>query len=104
MFHHARVPVIVLYPNGRFATANEAARKEYGYSLEELLRIRIHDLIVDPRDVDRDLRLAENGTADLERRRHRRKDGSVLWVLPAASAMTFFGERYVVSVLQNVTA
>jgi two-component system, NtrC family, sensor kinase len=103
MFHGARVPMIVLYPDGRFVAANEAARQQYGYSLEELLMYRIHDLIVDDRDVYRDLHLADQGVP-VERRRHRRKDGSVLWVLPAPCPMTLCGERYIVSVLQDVTA
>jgi PAS domain S-box-containing protein len=104
MFHGARVPIIVLYLDGRFAAANDAACKQYGYSLEELLTLRIHDLIVGDRDVDRDLRLVTEGEAELERRKHRRKDGSVLWVIPAACSMTLGGEPYIVSVLQNVTA
>jgi PAS domain S-box-containing protein len=103
MFHGARVPMIVLHPDGRFVAANEAACQQYGYTLEELLFLRIHDLIVDDCDVDRDFGLAEQGVP-VERRRHRRKDGSFLWVQPAPYPTTLCGERYIVSVLQDVTA
>jgi PAS domain S-box-containing protein len=104
MFDAARVPIFVIRPDGRFAAVNDVAIRQYGYGLEEFLEMRVHDLILDPRDVDRDLRLVEQGPWDLERRRHQRKDGSVLWALPMASPMTLLGERYVVSIPQDVTA
>jgi len=75
LFHGARVPVIVLQPDGSFVAANAAAILQYGYSLDELLELKVHDLIIDDRDVDRDLRLAAAGATSLDRRRHRRKDG-----------------------------
>jgi PAS domain S-box-containing protein len=104
MFHGARVPIIALRPAGHFVAANEVAIRQYGYSLEELLERRIHDLIVEPHDVDGDLRLVERGVSDLQRRMHRRKDGTLLWVLPAPSPMTLCGEPYIVSVPQDITA
>jgi PAS domain S-box-containing protein len=105
LFKGTRVPMIVLHPDGAFAAANDVAIRQYGYSLEELLTRRIHDLIVDARDVDADLgRVGRSEALTLERRRHRRKDGTTLWVVPAASTMTLCGEPYIVSVLQDVTA
>jgi PAS domain S-box-containing protein len=90
LFQAARVPIIVLHLDG---------------SLEELLSRKIHDLVIDERNVDEDLRLVSTDPlVPLARRRHRRKDGSVLWVVPAASRMTLCGEPYIVSVLQDVTA
>jgi PAS domain S-box-containing protein len=104
-FQGARVPVIVVHPDGSFAAANDVAIRQYGYSLEELLDLRIHDLVIDERDVDEDLRLAAQAhEVPLDRRRHRKKDGSSLWVVPAANPMTICGETYIVSVLQDVTA
>jgi PAS domain S-box-containing protein len=105
LFKGARVPIIVLYPDGTFAAANDIAIGQYGYSLEELLARRIHDLIVDARDVDADLeRVGRSEDMTFERRRHRRKDGTTLWVVPAATTMIVCGEPYIVSVLQDVTA
>ena len=105
LFTSARVPIIVLYPDGAFAAANDRTLQQYGYSLEELLVLRIHDLIVDERNVDLDLeRVGHNESGELARRRHRRKDGSILWIVPAANTMILCGEPYVVSVLQDVTA
>jgi two-component system, NtrC family, sensor kinase len=105
LFQGARVPVIVLYADGSFAAANDLAIAQYGYTLDELLTLRIHDLIIDDRDVDRDLRMvARSEQTPLDRRRHRKKDGGVVWVVPAASQMTILGEPYIVSVLLDVTA
>jgi two-component system, NtrC family, sensor kinase len=105
LFHGARVPIIVLYPDGSFAAANDRAIAQYGYTLDELLQRRIHDLILDDRDVDRDLRLAAQAEGvTIDRRRHKKKDGGVVWVVPAASQMTILGEPYIVSVLLDVTA
>jgi PAS domain S-box-containing protein len=105
LFESTRVPIIVLYLDGTFAAANDVAVRQYGYTLDELLARRIHDLIVDDRDVDLDLeQVGRTEPMTLERRRHRRKDGTILWVVPAASIVTVCGDPYVVSVLQDVTA
>lgn len=104
-FESARVPVIVVDGEGRFVSANDAALSQYGWSLEELLGMRIHDLIATPRpQVAQDLRRAMRGDPHtLDRRPHRRKDGSVVWVVPRAGPIEVLGERYIVSALQDVT-
>jgi PAS domain S-box-containing protein len=105
LFDGARLPIIVLLPgDGRFVAANAVAVRQYGYSLEELLELRIQDLIVGEHDVANDFEMVVRGEGSLKRRRHRRKDGSLLWVLPAAGPMILSGERHVVSVPQDVTA
>jgi len=63
-----------------FLTSNKAARAAYGYSEEEFLQMRVDDLEA-PRDDDADpviesIALSAGG----RRMRHRRKDGSTLWV------------------------
>jgi PAS domain S-box-containing protein len=104
-FVESRVPVIVVSPDGRFVTANRAAIDQYGYSLEELLGLRIHD-IVDPTygEVDADLRIVQARHTALGRRPHRRKDGTKFWVVPTAGPLVVDEESLVVSVLTDVTA
>jgi PAS domain S-box-containing protein len=104
-FEHARVPVIVVDGEGRFVAANDAALGQYGWSLEELLEMRIHDFMAAPRpELPQDLERAMRGDpAMLQRRAHRRRDGSVLWVVPRAGPVEVHGERYIVSALQDVT-
>jgi len=105
-FEQARVPVLVLEPNGRFATANDAALKEYGYRLEELLELGIHDLMARPRpELAAELRRAYcNDPRPLERRAHRRKDGSTFWVAPVGGMQSVDGQSFIMSIQQDVTA
>jgi PAS domain S-box-containing protein len=104
-FEHARVPVIVVDGEGRFASANDAALAQYGWSLDELLEMRIHDVMAAPwpelaQDLDRAMR---GDAAMLQRRAHRRRDGSIAWVVPRAGPVEVLGESYIVSALQDVT-
>jgi PAS domain S-box-containing protein len=105
-FEATRAPVIALREDGAFVSANEAALAQYGYALEEFVRMRIHDLIAAPRpELAEDLAHAMRGdAAPLERRQHRRKDGSTLWVVPTAGPVEVDGERLIVSVLKDVSA
>jgi PAS domain S-box-containing protein len=105
-FENARVPVIVVEPDGQFVTANGAALAQYGWSLDELVYMRIHDLMATPRpELPRDLeRASREELAPLERRLHRRKDGSVVWVVPRAGPLQVQGKTLIVSVLQDVSA
>ena len=104
LFRETTVPVIALGGDGAIVAANEATIGQYGYTIDELLVMRVHDLIADGRAIDGDLARAfrEHG-APFERRPHRRKNGSVLWVVPNAGPITLDGETYVVSVLKDVT-
>jgi PAS domain S-box-containing protein len=105
-FENARVPVIVVEPDGDFVTANGAALDQYGWSLDELVYMRIHDLMATPRpELTRDLeRASREDFAPLDRRLHRRKDGSVVWVVPRAGPVQVHGKTLIVSVLQDVSA
>ena len=105
LFEKTRVPVIAIATCGEFVAANDAAVEQYGYSLAELLELRVHDLQASPRNIDGDLAHAHrNEEAPLERRPHRRKDGSILWVAPTAGPIDAEGLALVVSVLKDVTA
>ncbi len=109
LFVETAVPIIAVGPDGRFAAANRAAIRQYGYTLDELLGKRIHDLVADGwplEKIDDDLQRAAGGTshASLERRPHKRKDGSLLWVVPSAGAQLVDGTRLIVSIITDVTA
>jgi PAS domain S-box-containing protein len=106
LFAETRIPVIALTQGGAFVSANAAALAQYGWSLEELLRMNIRDLMAfDYPSLDADLADAfAGGAAPLNRRPHRRRDGSVLWVIPTAGPIVVDGETLIVSVLKDVTA
>jgi PAS domain S-box-containing protein len=106
LFAETRIPVIALTRAGHFIAANAAAIAQYGWSLEELLQMNIGDILAGHYPaLDDDLGHAYLGTPEaLGRRPHRRKDGSVLWVVPTAGPITVDGETIIVSVLKDVTA
>ncbi len=105
LYASARMPIVVLRPTGQFVAANPAALARYGFSIEELRSMRIHDFVAEKRDVDADLACAMKGTpVPLTRRPHRTKDGTILSVLPSAFPMTIDGESVLVSFLQDVTS
>jgi two-component system NtrC family sensor kinase len=106
LFAETRIPVIALTRGGAFVSANAAALEQYGWSLEELLRMNIRDLLaLDYPSLESDLADAIAGTpGPLNRRPHRRKDGSVLWVVPTAGPIEVDGQTLIVSVLKDVTA
>jgi two-component system NtrC family sensor kinase len=106
LFAETKIPVIALSRGGAFVGANAAAIAQYGWSLEELLRMNIRDFLAgDYPALDADLAGAyTDASTPLQRRPHRRKDGSVLWVVPTAGPIEVEGETLVVSVLKDVTA
>ncbi|MGH7294749.1 MAG: PAS domain-containing protein, partial [Polyangiaceae bacterium] len=105
-FVNARVPVIVVEPSGQLVSANDAALAQYGYSLGEMAAMHIRDFMAGPRpELPADLAHATRGDpGPLDRRPHRRKDGSVLWVVPVAGPQIIEGATLIVSTLQDVTA
>jgi PAS domain S-box-containing protein len=72
--------VLLLDENGRILEANDRAASTYGYSVEELMRLSIQDLL-DPSQLpdypDRIQNLLAHGSAVFESV-HRRKDGSLI--------------------------
>ena len=106
LFAEARIPVIALTRAGAFVAANGATIAQYGWSLEELLRMSINDLLAaEYPALEDDLGSAFAGAwTPLNRRPHRRKDGSVLWVVPTAGPIEVEGETLIVSILKDVTA
>jgi PAS domain S-box-containing protein len=105
LFSAARMPIVVLRRTGEIVGANAATTRTYGYSREELLERRIHDLNARPRDVEGEIGLAmKDAPPTLARRPHRTRDGAMLSVLPSAFPIVFEGMDLLVSFLQDVTS
>jgi PAS domain S-box-containing protein len=104
-FQAAVVPIVVLDPDARFASANEAAIRQYGYSLEELVAMQVKDLHVQAFDKVPEViaRVMSGEKVQFGRRAHQRRDGSVVWVIPKPSHVNVEGEELVVSLLHDVT-
>jgi PAS domain S-box-containing protein len=104
-FEAAVVPIVVLDRNAAFASANSASVSQYGYSLEELVDMQVKDLHAQAFDGVPEAigRVLSGEQVPFGRRAHRRKDGSIVWVIPRPSPVFVEGEDLVVSVLQDVT-
>ncbi len=88
---------------GWLLTANEAALKEYGYSMEEFQTMRMADLEV-PGDTE-----AEEFESMLDeptegaRVRHRHKDSRVVWVNVVEREIMYLGKKARLVIARNVT-
>lgn len=80
----------------RFLHVNEAAVRAYGYRREEFLGMTVEALQSEPG--------VESGTATLPRvaSRHRRKDGSIIYVTVAAADVTMNGRAVRLAFAQDV--
>ena len=93
----------------RFLTVNQAAIASYGYSREEFLLMTIDDLRARDRDeVSRATLEATNGNSTAgwdapNMRRHRRKDGSVIFVLVSSETIEFEGHQAGLVLAQDLT-
>ena len=90
-------------PRGKFLTANEAASKEYGYSVAEFQQMRLSELELpsDPEGDELDVVLGE--PAEGIRVRHRHKDGRVVWVNLVEREIVYLGQEARLVIGRNIT-
>jgi PAS domain S-box-containing protein len=89
----------------RFLEVNEAAVKHYGYSREEFLSMTIQDMRL-PEDVPFLLKKVKDGLPELEKAaiwRHRKKDGSIIFVEISSHALRFQGRNARLVVAHDIT-
>lgn len=90
-------------PKGRFLTANEAALKEYSYTLEEFQTMRMKDLEVtgdfEPEEFEGMLDEPTEGM----RVRQRHKDGRIVWVNVVEREIMYLGQKARLVIARNVT-
>jgi len=90
-------------PKGRFLTANEAATKEYGYSVAEFQAMRMSDLEL-PSDPEADeVESVLGEPAEGIRVRHRHKDGRVVWVNLVEREIVYLGRAAQLVIGRNIT-
>jgi PAS domain S-box-containing protein len=101
---HSRDTILFMrYEDGQILEANAAAVHAYGYTHEELLRLKIHDL----RPIDTQpltLQMAKAKTQGiLFETVHRRKDGSTFPVEVSSQGAIIDGVETLVSVIRDIT-
>lgn len=103
---HNTDPIFWANENGGFIYANEAACRSLGYSLEELLKLRVADIDVQHPDAARFEQFVsplEQGGAITIESVHRRKNGSVYPVEVAISLLSYANNRYVCGIARDIT-
>ena len=102
---HANDIILLADHDWRILEANDRALEAYGYSLDELQRMSIRDLLAPEAlpDVPQNAqRLEAHGAAVFETR-HRRKNGSTFPVESSVRAVELGGAKYYLSILRDVT-
>jgi PAS domain S-box-containing protein len=90
--------------DGRILEANAAATMAYGYSLDELLSITIHDLrAAETRDLTADQMAQADSRGILFETVHRRKDGNTFPAEVCSQGATIDGTRILINIIRDIT-
>jgi diguanylate cyclase (GGDEF)-like protein/PAS domain S-box-containing protein len=101
----ARDIILVVRKDGRIINANQAAVAAYGYSLEDLGNLRVHDLRApETREaIDGQLKIAQqNGS--LFRTLHKHRSGETFPVEVSSQRVHLTNEAVIVSIVRDITA
>jgi PAS domain S-box-containing protein len=105
MFHkHAAVKFLIDAQSGKIVDANEAASAFYGWSVDQLKKMRIEEInILSPEEI-----LSEMENAATQKRihfefKHRLADGSQRDVAVFSSAIKILGKDYLHSIVQDIS-
>ena len=104
LLQNSRDKVIFFTPDGRILECNDLATRAYGYSRDELLKMRVSDLR-DPateQEVGRQLARANEHGLHFETS-HRRRDGTCFPVEVHSRGVMLGGERVLVSVIRDIS-
>ena len=90
-----------------FVAVNDAALSQYGYSREEFLRMTVRDILA-PEEVESVAEFRWDPTSGIEPwnagvRKHRRKDGTFLWVEISGRDIVIAGRRLRLILAHDVT-
>ena len=90
---------------GNILESNAAFKELLGYPTEELLSMKIYDLIAHDREsIDRNIqRILEERSRFLGERQYRRKDGSLVDIEVTASLISYGGRKVICDVIRDVT-
>jgi PAS domain S-box-containing protein len=90
---------------GDILESNAALQELLGYATEELLSMKIYDLIAHDREsIDRNIqRILDEGRRFVGERRYRCKDGSLVDVEVTASLICYGGREVICTVIRDVT-
>lgn len=101
---HTAVKFIIDPTNGQIIDANIAATEFYGYSRDQLLKMKIMDInIMDPQEAIEVMDKAQNNIKNYFEFKHRKADGTIVDVEAFSSKVTIDGKEYLHSIIHDVT-
>ncbi|MEE8177281.1 MAG: PAS domain S-box protein [Acidobacteriota bacterium] len=102
---HANDAIIQRDESGHILDANERALDLFGYSREEMLRLRVRDLVAWESETAVTERLSEIGKSGgaMFENMHRRRDGSLFSGEVSARAVKVDGKEIAVAIIRDVT-
>jgi two-component system, cell cycle sensor histidine kinase and response regulator CckA len=101
---HLAVKLIFDPHSGRIIDANQAAAAYYGWSQEELRRMKIHEInTLPPEELQQQIALIKAGKKVQFEFRHRRADGSIRDVAVFTSKIMIKGRTLVHSIIHDIT-
>lgn len=105
IFKKSNSVMLIIDPeNGFIFDANKAAVKFYGWSKEELKKMKISDInTLSPAEIKREMENAKKGIRNVFYFRHRTKNGSVLDVEVNSGKITIDQREMIYSIIHNIS-
>lgn len=101
---HTAVMLLIDPISGKIVDANPAASSYYGYTMEELIKMHIHEINILPRqEIDKMLRIAVKEKQKYYLFPHRKKNGEIRLVDIYSCPVTHNGEKLLYSIIFDVT-
>jgi PAS domain S-box-containing protein len=102
IFNAAKDAIIIVdHDTGRILDVNESACKLYGFTLEEMLKLKVADTSAEPEETLGGIRAEVN---EIPLRYHKKQDGTVFPVEISASFYSQNGRRLITAVVRDITA
>jgi PAS domain S-box-containing protein len=97
--------IVLLYPEtGEFIDMNDATLQMYGYTREELLRLRLTDISAEPERTWKTIQEhAARGRGRVSLRYHKKKDGTVFPVEASTSTFSLRGRKVLCGAVRDIS-
>ncbi len=104
-YDHSAVKLLIDSETGNITDANVAASKFYGWTIEELKRMKISQInILPPDEIKKEMESARNKEKNYFEFKHRRADGSIRDVGVYSGLISVGEKNYLHSVIHDITS
>ena len=105
LIKYANDIILLVDMDGRIVEANDQACRTYGYTQEEIHRLRIQDIRTNdsPSEIETQMKHSENREGLVFETEHRRKDGTKFPVEISSQFIKIGGKRFFQSIIRDIT-